>query len=637
MKSTFKPSLLAATVAIVTGCSHATKEPSQSLFSTELEASIAVTVYVAKDLITMSDEIEDANAVAVQDGKILAIGDKSELVAEYENLPNFTLEMSFANKVITPGLIEPHAHIWLFALVSNTHFITPADWELPWGSVKGVQGQDAYIARLKELDASLPEGEPLVTWGWHSLFHGEMNREILDSVSTERPIIVWQRSVHELIFNSHAIESFNITKESWENDEVAGNYTDWEQGRAWEKGLYIAIPHLFSLVATPEKFAEGITRSHQYLQAGGITTTVDPGMLLPEDLATAMIDILDNSEPMLDYLMIVAGNTFYDHNGNDAQVAFESAEQVINNPRFNTEHTRFLPNQVKLYTDGAAFGQLMQLKDAYTTGHEGEWIQYPQDLEDNMRPFWHNDYTMHIHSNGDYGLEVGVDIVEKMMAEKHRDDHRTTFHHLLITDPTDIQRAEKNGMLFSSNPFYLHVLGEAYGEVGVGKERADVMARGRSFIDAGARLSFHSDAPMAPGRPLTLAWSAVNRTGLSGGVLGAEERLTIQEAMRAITIDAAFQNRLESEVGSIDIGKRANFTIMNQHPYEVEPMAIKDIEIHGTVFNGNVIESSNKARGLVMGGQNQWTLTKLSYYDARHGTGDICDTSHELLRVLNQQ
>lgn len=189
----------------------------------------------------------------------------------------------------------------------------------------------------------------------------------------------------------------------------------------------------------------------------------------------------------------------------------------------------------------------MKMKDGYLDGHEGEWIQYPKDLETSMRPFWQNDYTIVVHANGDYGLEVAVDIMGKMQKAYPRTDHRTSFHHRAYTDPADIQRAADMGANFSVNPFYLHALGEQYGEFGVGKERSDVMARGRSFLDAGARLSFHSDAPTGPGRPLVLSRTAVNRTGLSGRKMGAEEKLTMPKAMRAITIDAAYATRQEAE------------------------------------------------------------------------------------------
>ncbi len=638
LTTTLKRTAIAtAMIAGLAACSTS-KTEIETVFLDATESPI--TVFSASDIITMSDSIEQANAVAVQDGKILAVGDKKAIVEKYQNTDGFTLNTDYADKVLTPGLIEPHAHAWLFAAVSNAHFITPADWSLPWGDVKGVVGQEAYLERLKELEASLPEGEPLVTWGWHRYFHGEMNRTLLDEISTERPIIVWQRSVHELFFNTAALDHFGVKAEDWEGEENHFNYMDYEKGHAYETGLYAAAPMLLSLVATPEKYAEGIERTKEYFQAGGITTVVDPGVLMPQPMVAGMVNIIDSGTPMLDYLMIPAGNTAYDHSGKDAQAAFETVQKMVQDPATNGEYARWLPNQVKLFSDGAAYAQLMMMKDGYTDGHDGAWIQYPEDLEASMRPYWNNGYTVTVHSNGDYGLEVAVDIMQKLNEEHARDDHRTSFHHLAYTDPVDIARATELGANFSVNPFYLHVLGEQYSQFGVGPERAQYTSRGRSFIDAGAKLSFHSDAPMAPGRPLALAWTAVNRTGLSGQVLGESERMTMEESMRAITIDAAYAARLENEVGSIDLGKTANFAILEAHPYEVEaedPNAIKDIEVVATVFNGNAIDVEKVSKGLVLNQEGMNTMMVMSRYDGMHGGGDSCDAAkiyQDILREL---
>ncbi|MDX2321034.1 MAG: amidohydrolase [Moritella sp.] len=614
MTRKFKSTLLAAAISVS--------------FNAVATTPSSITVYTAQDVITMSEHVKTANAVAVKDGFILDVGSQSALVSRYQDNQGFKLDKSFADKVITPGFVEPHAHIWLFALVSNTEFITPADWQLPWGDVKGVVGHDNYIKRLTELEAGYPKDEPLVTWGYHSSFHGEVTRATLDKISTTRPIVVWQRSVHELIFNTAALEMFDITKESWTGEGESYDMVNWENGHAWEKGLYLAAPALLQLIATPEKYAHAIKRTHQYLQAGGITTVVDPGVQLPKPMIKSMITAMESDQHMLDYFMIPAGNSIYDQNGKNAVKALQAVRDMVNDPELNGQNIKWLDKQIKLFADGAAFSQLMQMKDGYLDGHVGEWIQTPEDLRDSLRAFWDEDYTIVVHVNGDKGLEVAVDSLELANSAKPRKDHRTGFHHLAFTDPIDIKRAVDLDANFSVNPFYLHVLGEQYSKVGVGPERSSVMARGRSFIDTGAPLSFHSDAPMAPGRPLALAWTAVNRTGLSGEVLGPEERMTMQESMRAMTINGAYQARLENEIGSIDIGKRANFTILSEHPYQVKPENIKDITVWGTVFDGQIIETERLAQGLVLDQENLAVMNMMAQFDGAHNHNHALGEAH---------
>jgi predicted amidohydrolase YtcJ len=121
------------------------------------------------------------------------------------------------------------------------------------------------------------------------------------------------------------------------------------------------------------------------------------------------------------------------------------------------------------------------------------------------------------------------------------------------------------------------------------------MGRAGSVARAGVPLGLHSDCPMAPAQPLLLAWCAVNRQTASGQVLGPEERITVEQALRAITIDAAFVLGVEEEIGSIVAGKTADFTILEQDPYAVPPEALKDVPIWGTVFEGTPYPCEGKA------------------------------------------
>lgn len=142
------------------------------------------------------------------------------------------------------------------------------------------------------------------------------------------------------------------------------------------------------------------------------------------------------------------------------------------------------------------------------------------------------------------------------------------------------------GAIVSANPYYLTALSDRYGEIGLGPERADELVPIGDVVARGVPVSFHSDMPMAPAQPLLLVWAAVNRTTVSGRVAGPEQRLSVAQALRAVTIDAAQSLRMETEVGSIAPGKLANFTILEADPFEVDAAAIKDIAVWGTVFEG---------------------------------------------------
>ncbi len=212
----------------------------------------------------------------------------------------------------------------------------------------------------------------------------------------------------------------------------------------------------------------------------------------------------------------------------------------------------------------------------------------PETLEEIARVYWKAGYQIHVHTNGDLGLDLVLDLLEKLLDEKPRFDHRFTIEHFGYSSPDQTRRIGRLGAIVSANPYYIYEAGLKFGELGLGVDRASSMARIGSIERERIPLALHSDAPMAPAEPLTLVWAAVNRFSSEGTVLCPEERLSLQQALRSITIDAAFILGIENEIGSIVSGKTADFTILEQDPYKVAPAKLKDIPIWGTVFEGKL-------------------------------------------------
>ena len=187
------------------------------------------------------------------------------------------------------------------------------------------------------------------------------------------------------------------------------------------------------------------------------------------------------------------------------------------------------------------------------------------------------DLQIHVHVNGDLGLDV-------------RARHRRTAHWIATPEPTTARSSctsptrprsrstasPHSGAIVSSNPYYPVGFADKFGEVGLGPARADLMTRNRSVMDRGVPLSFHSDLPMGRSDPIGMMSCAVNRITQSGRVAAPEQRVDVMSALRAVTIDAAQSWRKEDELGSIDVGKVANFTVVDQNPLDVEPADLDD-------------------------------------------------------------
>ncbi len=252
----------------------------------------------------------------------------------------------------------------------------------------------------------------------------------------------------------------------------------------------------------------------------------------------------------------------------------------------NTRHI-FTNGAMKLFADGAMFSQLMQLSPpGYIDGHQGAWITQPAPFEEAARRYWNAGYQIHVHTNGDHGATMVLDVLEKLKVEKPRADPRFTIEHYGYATDGISRRVALLGALVSANPFYLYDLGDKYAEVGLGYDRAARIAPLGGLVRRGVPVALHSDFAMAPASPLLLAWTAITRETQSGKVFGPEERLTMDQAMKAITIDAAYILHLEDRLGSIEAGKLADFTVLDQDPYAVGATGLRNIKVWGTVFEG---------------------------------------------------
>jgi predicted amidohydrolase YtcJ len=251
-------------------------------------------------------------------------------------------------------------------------------------------------------------------------------------------------------------------------------------------------------------------------------------------------------------------------------------------------------DHVKLFTDGAFFSELMQVKaPGYIDGHHGEWMMPPERFEERARLMWNAGYRIHVHCTGDLGLQLALDTLDKLQFERPRFDHRFTIEHFGLSTPEQVMRIAALGACVSANVYYLHELSDAYWRHSIGYERASQMARLGSLSEAGVPTALHSDFTMAPALPLNSAWVAVNRRAETGATMAPNERLTVDQALRAITIDAAYVLGMEDEIGSIRAGKKADFAVLEADPYAVAPDELKDIAIWGTVFEGRPFESQH--------------------------------------------
>ena len=548
------------------------------------------TLYYGGDIITMEgDKPEYVEAVIERDGKIIYAGKKADAV---NNFAGKTVKVDLKGKTMMPGFIEPHLHPLIAAILLSGDIVAPHDWNVPDGIKKGVEGHDAYVARLKESIAKYgKKDDVLFIWGYHQLWHGDLNREMLNKISPDIPVAVLHRSFHEVFLNDKAIDLFKIKEEDYKDNPQV----EWSKGHFFEGGWQALAPKIAPFMLNPVKYKKGLADMTKLMEKNGITTIAEPGFPNVDfDMEYNLLKGEMDKNPSYEIYNILNAGALTAVKG-----SIEKATEFMESTptKYNTDNIKILPKQVKLFADGAIYSLAMQMKEGYTDGFKGQWMTPVDTFKKQMNYYWDRGYKIHIHANGDLGIQLCIDIVRDMQKRNPRKDHRLTLHHLGYFTADQADEMKELGIEASANPYYLWALAEKYSEHGLGPKRAKNLVHMKSLKDRGIPFSLHSDFGMAPAEPLTLAWTAVNRMTDKETLVSQDQRVDVFTAMQGITINAARTLQLENEKGSIKVGKIANFTLLNENPFKVKKMHIKDIEVAGVVFRGALKMKNDKLVG----------------------------------------
>ena len=573
------------------------KSNQTSLFTLALALLVApafaaenpITVFVAKRIITMDPGWPEGTAVAVRDGKILSVGSLADL-QPWLKPDNHTINSQFKDKILMPGFIEPHGHPILASTCYNLPSLSSLPVDNPYGPpVPGVKTIEEiasalgkYVAQAKSPD------ETVLTWGYDFIAMGSrhLDKTLLDKISATQPILVWDASEHYCYANSAALKKYKVTKEDIAKHNI-GAGADGEPN-----GQFLGVNALRRIMQEPlnQLLQPAVAfKNVRYLmdlsRQNGITTTSDltyGGIDLTMEQFVNNKYFNDPASPMR--VVQMADTTAFTALKGDQAVAF-----VESLTKSNTD--RIILNGAKVFADDAYLSHSMKMTSpAYIDGSEGVWVTPPEKMVALWLPWWKSSLQMHAHSNGDAANTATLNALAELQKVQPRFDHRFTLEHLGISTPDQIMRVKALGALLSVNPYFLYNRA-AFSAPHIG-ERALINPRLKTMADAGVITALHSDSPVGPPKPLEMAWIAANRLLRSGKVCAPDERVSVDQALRMITINAAYVLGMDSKIGSIVTGKFADFTVLEQDPYAVAKEKIKDIKVWGTVSGGRVFPAS---------------------------------------------
>ena len=552
-------------------------------------------IFLARRIHTMDESLPHATAVGVIGDRIVAVGDL-ESMAPWREGREVVIDESLFDKVLLPGFIDNHVHPFLGALLTPMEIIAPEAWRMEGGRIApAANTPERYLELLQtRLAAKTDHSEIFISFGYQPSEHGQWNRAELDSLCPDRPVILWQRSFHETYMNTAAIERLGLT------EDAVGTHpqVNLPKGHFFETGNKLVVAKLLPMMLRPEWYHHGLDITADLMHQGGITTAGDMlfGAIDPEYELAALEACIERKNRPLRVVNIADARGFSNRaigrkvmGTPDECPPFEEGLKAIETMQSRQSRRVRFSKGVKLFADGAMFSQLMQMNPpGYIDGHHGEWLMSPSVLAEGVRVFWDAGYQVHVHVNGDGGMDAVLAALGAAQERKPRFDHRFVVHHVGFHTNAQSRRLAALGAHASVNPYYIHALADNYGLLGLGRERADQIVRAGSMVRNGMRVSFHSDFMMAPMEPLMLAWCAATRTTRSGRQISPDEMLDIHQALKGITIDAAFALRLDDQIGSISAGKKADFAILDDDPFELGVENLKNVRVAGTVFEGEV-------------------------------------------------
>ncbi len=519
-------------------------------------------IVVNGNVLTQDDANPRAQAFAVRGDRFIAVGSD----ADVRNLAGpDTGVLDAAGATVVPGFIDAHSHpsgAGLNALRNvNTNL----------GSIAGIQG--ALRARAQET----PPGEWIVGYMYDDTKQEEgrpLNRVDLDEVSTDHPIVVGHRGGHTGVYNSKAFELAGVTVNT--PDPFGGHFyrEDGElTGKVAERARAVFdVPS----GSTREERARGVAVICGEMNAAGLTSVHQAGT--GSEAFTAYQDARETGELTLRMNLFASGG------------AYRSLLQAGVRTGLGDEWIRMGP--VKFAADGSASERTMAMSTPYAGRPDdyGILTMTQEEIHDVVEEAHRAGWQIGIHANGEVTIDMVLNAYERMAAEHPRDDTRHRLEHCSLVNPSLLERIAAGDYVPAPFYTYAHYHGEKWIEYG--EEKMEWMFAHKSFLDYGIMVAPASDHSPGPYEPLMALQSMTTRKDFAGRVWGPSQRITMDQALKICTMHGAYASHEEDVKGSITAGKLADFVFLAESPFDVEPDAVKEIQVVRTVVGGRTVHEA---------------------------------------------
>ena len=521
-------------------------------------------------VLTMDGESRVATAIAIEGERIAAVGSEDDLK---QWLDGADLTIDLDGRTVVPGFIEPHGHFPGAGLVA-----VGADLNSP--PIGDVANIEQALQGLRDVDAERPGEGWLVGIGYDDTMLAEkrhLSREDLDSVSTSRPVLALHISAHMIVVNSLALARFGIDEDTPDppggeirKDPQTGEPTGLLLETAGREMLLDALAF-----APLDQIAVVRAAVAAYAREG--FTTVQNGLATEEQLEGMSMGTKVGLVP----LRVVAWPK------DELGIAALQGESDLG----IYEAERFHIGAVKLVGDGSIQGYTGYLSEPYHQlgDHPEGYRGYPnidaETLVEQVKTIHCGGSQVAVHGNGDAAIDQFLDAWEAALDACPSEDARPILVHAQMSRRDQLERMKELGVtptFFSAHVYYW---GDRHREIFLGPERAARISPAASAAALGIRFTTHLDTPVVPIDSRMQLWAPVARETSSGQLLGPDERISAEQSLRAMTIDAAWQVHLEDELGSLEAGKKADLVILSDNPLDPDT-DLREIRVEKTVVGG---------------------------------------------------
>lgn len=531
------------------------------------------------NILTLDSSNTIAGSLAVAGGNITGIWKQPEPTRHEMQCHKNTEILNLKGATVLPGFIDTHNHILEYALTKK---------RVDCSSPKNKSILDILEA-IKHKQNITPYGEWIIGYGYDDTLLKEQrhpNKFELDRVSPNHPVLITHISGHLAVANSKAIELVGVENGGYVNQALYGMMPNGElDGVLFEQGIdpfYEKIP-----IPSEDEMVILLEEASKDFMATGITTSTDASVgayFGMKEFDVHFKAARSRVNPMRMKLMIM--HTLLKDNAPFASYDAEALKQ-----EFVKRSNGFVElDSVKLFQDGSIQGLTGALREPYYTvpSKTGELFHEQQAFNEEILNLHNRGYRIAIHGNGDRAIGSILEGFQHALKRNPRIEHRHRIEHVQTVTLDDLDKMKEHRIAGSFFINHVYYWGDRHKRLFLGPERAGRLNPINDAIDRNLLFTLHSDCPVTPISPLFSVWAAVNRVTSEGELLGKSQRCDVWTALKAMTIYGAKLNFDEKKSGSIEIGKFADFAVLEEDPTKVNPLEMKDIPILRTIIDGNV-------------------------------------------------